>query len=240
VYSDYKTFGGGAYFRCADGAFAGSSITWMIVGTTSGHVGLGGASDATSQLNINFSTSSNLPVKFTRGGNWSYLYFDGTSTGIGDAGGSPRLYMDGAHAAKIVINSGLEITGNNGNPYFLLLDADSAAKPSTNTWIITSDIRTKRNVQRFEGDMNVIRALDPIVAEYNGLGQTPEGARVVSFDAEKLRALVPQAVSSVRGKLNPEDAEATDLLGVNTHEIFFHMLRAIQQLDARLTALEKN
>jgi hypothetical protein len=123
--------------------------------------------------------------------------------------------------------------------YLFQLASDSAAKPSTNTWTIASDIRTKRNIYRFEGDMNVIRALDPIVAEYNGKGQTPEGTRVVSFDAARLREIVPQAVSSVRGKLNPDDAEETDLLGVNTHEIFYHMLRAIQYLDREVSELRQ-
>jgi hypothetical protein len=122
--------------------------------------------------------------------------------------------------------------------YKLHLSTDSAAKPGTNTWTIASDIRTKRNAQRFEGDMDVIRRLDPIVAEYNGLGGTPEGARVVSFDPAALREIVPPAVSSVRAKLNPDDAEDTEILGVNTHEIFFHMLRAIQQIDQRLSQQE--
>lgn len=126
------------------------------------------------------------------------------------------------------------------NPiYWLQVGADSAAKPVTNTWTIPSDIRTKQNVRRFEGDIEVIRRLDPTVAEYNGLAQTPQGARVVSLDPGELRTIVPQAVSSVRGKLRETDTEDTEILGVNTHEIFYHMLRAIQQLDARLAAFER-
>ena len=122
--------------------------------------------------------------------------------------------------------------------YLFQLVADAAAKPSTNTWTIASDMRTKRNVARFEGDIEVIRRHDPRVAEYTGKAGTPEGARVVSFDAAKLREIVPPAVTSVRGKLNPEDGEDTDLLGINTHEIFFHMLRAIQYLDREIERLK--
>jgi hypothetical protein len=121
--------------------------------------------------------------------------------------------------------------------HYLDLGQDDAAKPSTNTWTISSDIRTKRNVQRFEGDIDVIRKLDPIVAEYNGLGGTPEGHRVVSFDAQELRKIVPQCVSGVRGKLRATDANETDLLGINTHELFFHLIRAVQDIDRRLTQL---
>lgn len=147
----------------------------------------------------------------------------------------PMVYAASAHAFMNG-NVGVGLTG----PTFLFqLNADSAAKPSTNTWTISSDMRTKRNVARFEGDIDVIRKLDPIVAEYNGKARTPEGARVVSFDAAKLREIVPRAVTSFRGKLSPDDAEDTDLLGVNTHEIFFHMLRAIQYLDRELEDLKR-
>ncbi|PWT72948.1 MAG: hypothetical protein C5B60_08830 [Chloroflexi bacterium] len=121
--------------------------------------------------------------------------------------------------------------------YLLQLATDSAAKPGTSAWTVASDIRTKRNVQRFEGGLEITRQLDPIIAEYNGKGGTPEGARVVSFDAARLREVLPHAVSSVCGKLNPNDAEETDLLGVNTHEVFFHMLRAIQQMDIEIQRL---
>jgi len=122
--------------------------------------------------------------------------------------------------------------------YLLHLLSDSAGKPSTSTWTIVSDIRTKRNIRRFEGDIDIIRRLDPIVAEYNGKGGTPEGQRVVSFDAEKLSSLVPSCVTSVKTKLDPGDEQESDLLGVNIHELFFHLLRAAQQLDSRLAKLE--
>ena len=148
-------------------------------------------------------------------------------------------YYGGALAERMRITDSGNLGIGLAPTYQLQLASDSAAKPSTNTWTVASDIRTKRNIYRFEGDMNVIRKLEPIVAEYNGKGQTPEGARVVSFDAARLREIVPQAVSSVRGKLNPDDTEETDLLGVNTHEIFYYMLCAIQYLDREVTRLRQ-
>ena len=175
-----------------------------------------------------------------------------------DSGGVTTLKWLGSDAAGITIlqalsnanfrfyvraNGQTTVLGSLGvggdATHALQLATDDAAKPSTNTWTIASDMRTKRNVSRFEGDIDVIRKLEPIVAEYNGKAGTPEGARVVSFDAAKLRRIIPPAVSSVRGKLNPDDSEETDLLGVNTHEIFFHMLRAIQYLDRQIVDLKR-
>lgn len=116
------------------------------------------------------------------------------------------------------------------------LSADDAFKPTTNTWTITSDIRTKRNVRQLQGGLEVIRALEPIEAEYNGSANTPEGSRVVSFHPEHLRKILPGAVSSVRGKLRDVDEEETDILGVNTHEILHHLVLAVQQLDRTISS----
>jgi len=161
------------------------------------------------------------------------------ASGSGPAG--DLIFMTRTTSGNLVERMRVGYGGNVGigmdASYLLQLSSDSAAKPGTNTWTIASDIRMKRNVHRFQGDINVIRRLNPIAAEYNGKGGTPEGARVVSFDAAELREIVPQAVSSVRGKLHPDDAEETELLGVNTHEIFYHMLRAIQYLDREVQEL---
>jgi hypothetical protein len=105
-------------------------------------------------------------------------------------------------------------------------------------WTIASDTRSKRNIRPFEGGIEIIRQLNPTVAEYNGKCGTPEGERVVSFDPEELRAVLPQCVLTVRGKLNPNDENETDIYGINKHEVHYHMLRAIQQIDKRLQKIE--
>ena len=133
-------------------------------------------------------------------------------------------------------NMGLSITPT----HRFQLDIDDAAKPTTNTWTITSDIRTKRNTRPLEGGLSVIRALEPIESEYNGHALTPEGSRVVSFDPEKLSKILPSAVSSVRGKLRREDLEETDIKGVNIHEVIFHLILAVQQQEERIEALTRS
>jgi hypothetical protein len=210
----------------------------LALNPAGGPVVVGSNTDAGYPFEVVFSSGS-LPIRITRGGNYSYIFFDGTSTGFGDAGGAFRIGPVGNQGARVMCNSGIWISGQNFSHY-LELSADDAVKPSTNTWGISSDIRLKRNIRRFEGDMEIIRRLDPIVAEYNGLGGTPEGARVVSFDTRALKQLIPEAVGITRERLNPTDEDRMEFDTMNTHEIFFHMLRAIQMLDARLMALEKN
>jgi hypothetical protein len=139
---------------------------------------------------------------------------------------------------RIASNGNIGI--NVGAPsYALQISTDSAAKPATNTWTITSDARLKQNAKWLEGGLPIIEQLHPVEAEYNGLHGTPQGQRVVSFVVEELRKVLPHCVPSHRGRLRAEDSEETDILDFNSHEILFHLILAVQQL-ARMQTLEKN
>jgi hypothetical protein len=98
---------------------------------------------------------------------------------------------------------------------------------------VPSDIRLKRNIRDLTGGLAVIEKLHLIEAEYNGLGNMPEGLRVVGFLAHELREIVPHAVGSTRGKLKPDDAGETDILDMNIHEVLMHLILAVQQLNQR-------
>lgn len=116
------------------------------------------------------------------------------------------------------------------------LGADSAAKPGTNTWTIASDDRTKTNIQPLEGGMSIVLQVVPQVAQYNGSAGTPNGMRVVSVSAQAMQAILPDSVTATPMLLNADDTATTDVLAYNTHELFYHMVLALQQVDARLKA----
>jgi hypothetical protein len=219
---------GGATWQGAIQAIAGGAGTPLVINPSGGNVGIGTASPGAT---LHIKSSGNCLLQLENPNMpWGIQSVTDQSFRITHLGNADVVYIDVSHRV------GIQAVPS----YVLHVGSDSAAKPSTNTWTVTSDMRTKKNVRRFEGDMNIIRALDPIVAEYNGLAQTPDGARVVSFDTQELKKIIPEAVHVGRGKLRPNDTEDTDIDGMNTHEIFFHMLRAIQMLDARLMALERN
>ena len=104
---------------------------------------------------------------------------------------------------------------------------------------VGSDVRLKRNLIPLTGGLDLINRLRPYEFEYNGLGGREEGRRAVSVLAQDLQAIYPQGVTSYPAKLRPEDAETTDLLTFDTLDILFHAALAIQQLSARIEALEK-
>ena len=100
-----------------------------------------------------------------------------------------------------------------------------------------SDARLKRNVHPLKGGLSVVNQLRLIEAEYNGLAGTREGERAVGVMAEELRQVLPGSVTTVRRRLRAEDAEEADLLYVETRELLFHALLAVQQLTQKLEVL---
>jgi hypothetical protein len=244
---------GNLIFYNASGLTVGGTVTFSerLRISTTGQLGIGTASPgcALDIANGSMRITANSAVTAATGmvldcapaaGNGRILCYGPNATTFGGF----QIFLshsDGSGTfTPFNINSGgnLGLGAGVSQTHLLELVADSAAKPTTNTWTITSDIRTKRNVKLFEGGMEIIRILQPIVSEYNGKAGTPEGGRVVSLDPAKLRELVPHAVSSTRMKLTADDAEETDVLGVNTHELFYHMLVAIQQIERRIAQLE--
>ena len=120
--------------------------------------------------------------------------------------------------------------GTTSLSYQLHLSADSAAKLTTTTWTVTSDARTKKNIRELCGGLEVIKRLRPIEAEFNGLGDTPDGHRVVGFLANEVREVLPGTVGSRRGRLSARDKDETDILDFNMHEVLMHLVLAVKQL----------
>jgi len=227
------------------GTKPGSAARPIVLNPVGGNVGVGGVPGYDFHV-VRASAYTQIMLENTSGtGDSGYLVKDANRTwklGINIAAvgaGIFSIFDATASVQRLTIQTNGNVSlGAVLGTHLLELAADSAAKPGTNTWSAPSDIRLKRNIRRFEGDIELFRRLDPIEAEYNGKLNLPEGMRIVGFNAAELRKILPQAVSSVRGKLNQDDVEETDILSVNTHEVFFHMLRAVQILDKRLSELE--
>ena len=116
--------------------------------------------------------------------------------------------------------------------FYLHVGYDSAGKPSTSTWTVSSDLRVKRNVKELTGGLDIIKQLVPVEAEYNGFAGTPEGARVVSFVAQEISKILPYTVTSHKAKLMKDDEEEADILDLNIHEVLMHLVLAVKQLAA--------
>lgn len=217
----------------------GYSLTTAVAGGSLGLYDSAGVAGAGGAIYFGANNGANIFAAIK-----AYLT-NGTGSGLGDlifyncqAGTSGPLQTMCRLTAAGTGYTSFSLGGNFVGTSLLHLNIDQAAKPSTNAWQVSSDIRLKRNIRKFEGGLEIVNKLEPIVAEYNGLNFLPEGARVVSMDAAKVREIVPHAVGVEPRRLDLKDGDPTDFLTLNTHEIFYHMLLAIQQLDARLKKFE--
>lgn len=138
-----------------------------------------------------------------------------------------------------VRNDGRVTIGIVASPsYSLQLAADSAAKPTTNTWTIASDERIKTNVQPYAKGLAEICQVNPITYDYNGKGGMAAGPGGVSILAQELQPVFPECVGSYKAKLEETDEEETDILNYNGHAITFALINAVKELNAKVEALE--
>jgi hypothetical protein len=171
------------------------------------------------------------------------------------------LFDRTAGAGRQTVNtSGYLYIGNLASAsYWLQLSADSAAKPSTSSWTVPSDEKLKRDMTPVEDDsLAIIEALEWIRFQYNGLAGMPKDEKCIGLSAQKLRAVLPEAVGSTRMALFPHENgapdreviprikvdgyestdEEADILDISYHHVLVHAARAIAQLSARVRQLE--
>jgi hypothetical protein len=95
----------------------------------------------------------------------------------------------------------------------------------------TSDYRLKDNVQPMTGGLATVAALKPVTYDWISNGSAGEG-----FIAHELQAVIPNAVSGEKDAVKEDGSIKPQ--GVDFSKIVPHLVAAVQELTARLTALE--
>jgi len=135
------------------------------------------------------------------------------------------------------------INGNVGigtvNPsYQLQLTTDSAAKPTSALWTIASDKRIKENINPYNKGLQELLKINPVTYDYNGLGGFNKGKGGVGIIAQEIIDILPDSISSIKGKLNETDEEETDILNFNGHELIYVLINAIKELKGQIDELK--
>jgi hypothetical protein len=113
--------------------------------------------------------------------------------------------------------------------------ANQAYKPGGGPWTATSDARTKRDIRPYEAGLAEVCALSPVSFEYNGRGGTrDDGVRYVGLGAEATRPVMPELV-----EVMPDDGRRLPgQLGTNLGPLLLALVNSVQELSARVAALE--
>lgn len=144
----------------------------------------------------------------------------------------PMLFLtNNAERMRITADGNVGI-GTNLPTFRLQLSTDSAAKPSTNTWTISSDERIKENIRPYSKGLDAIAAIQPVVYDYNGKAGFEKIKDNIGVIAQQIQSVVPEGVSSYRAKLNPEDEDVTELYNFNSHSLTYILINAVKELKA--------
>ncbi len=148
---------------------------------------------------------------------------DGAGRDLGIVGNAFRY----AH-----IGTGIGV-GLGANPtYQIQLAADSAGKPTTSTWTIVSDRRSKKNVKTLPSELSSIRNLRLVEFEHNGAFGTPDGDKGVGAIADEVEAIFPSAIRTIGSGQDSYKA-------MDWHPIFVANVKATQELAAEVERLKQ-
>jgi hypothetical protein len=99
--------------------------------------------------------------------------------------------------------------------YQLQLSSDSASKPTSSTWTITSDSRVKTNIRPFTDGLDLVHALTPVAYELNGKAGLPAGSTGIGLIAQDVKDIAPYMVGTYKAVL---DAPQTTTLLADVSE----------------------
>ena len=158
--------------------------------------------------------SNNANYTFAFGYSWP------STTTITDS----NLFLIGPGGNVIKVGIGL------ANPsYQLQLSLNSAAKPTSNAWAVTSDARLKKDVSDYTEGLSVIEKIHPVWFTYTGEAGMPTDERGVGVLAQELQEVAPYMVSEWT-YTDPKTQEKTNYLAVDNGAMTYMLINAVKEL----------
>jgi hypothetical protein len=202
-------------------AITGGSIGGSTSINTTGNAQFGGVTAASGiGSNFGFRFTSGTAT-FQQSGSDAYLNFT-TNTSIYSASSGGQITAAiGGSTVWYVTSSLFEVTVAN------------AAKPGGGTWLASSDIRVKKNIQDYTLSADALLTLRPVTYQYNGLYGTPDNGVVYA-------GLIAQEVENTpfSSMVGTYTYNGTTLLNLDSSQLLYALINAVQDLTARVKALE--
>jgi hypothetical protein len=209
----------GGSVNATSGTFSGAVSGTGFTATGAGSIGdqkftvsFGGNTGGLSPTSLQLS-SGGIGVLYTSGGAW-----DG-SNGVG------LIFSGGAQNLQITSTDTL-YTGAN----------DCYKQGSTTSWIISSDIRVKKNITPYTKGLAELTQVNIRNFEYNGLANSKDGAKGIGVIADEIEQVLPDTVITNKVKLRPEDTERVDLKHFDNTELMYLLVNSVKELKAELDA----
>lgn len=155
-----------------------------------------------------------------------------TTSGSGDWEGTDRIFVIGNGTASfersdamVVLKNGNTGLGISAPSYRLELSTDSAGKPGTSIWTVTSDERLKNVTGQYEKGLEEIIQLNTVTYKYKNQNNSRFDSETLNtefsgFLAQDVKEIFPEAVHT----------DAKGYLQLNMHPIFISYVNAIKTL----------
>ncbi|MEO8147548.1 MAG: tail fiber domain-containing protein [Bacteroidia bacterium] len=128
---------------------------------------------------------------------------------------------------------GLSINYAGSTAYSLQVAANSAGKPTSGSWTISSDARLKEDVHSFKDGLDVLRKIKPVYFKYNGKAKTPReyGIGVI---AQEIKEVAPYTVGTFEYLPDENDINSVEqYYNYNPDALHYISLNAIKELDEK-------
>ena len=129
--------------------------------------------------------------------------------------------------------------GTTNPTYQLQLSTNSAAKPSSSSWTISSDSRVKENIRDYTTGLEAILKINPKWYDYNGKAGFDKVKDNIGVIAQDMIDIMPETIKTYKAKLNEEDEEDTELYNYDGHAVTFALINAVKELQAQIKELKK-
>ena len=217
----YRTVGTSGSAVLTHTLSGGTSSSWSYTGAT--------IQNASSASPVVMSTSASaLNLSLGAASSWAL------------ATATPALNIGSNLLTLDTVNARVGI-GTSSPGYKLTLSTDSAAKPTSNTWTISSDGRIKTILHPYEKGLEEVSSLNPMVYRLNGLyGSQDDGKNHVSVIAQDVVESWPEMVGTYvhEETLEDETIQRTELYNLNTNELQWALVNAVKELSAKVKMLE--
>lgn len=139
---------------------------------------------------------------------------------------NPSTDMQGS-STFVVSRGGNVGIGTNTPSYKLELSINSAGKPFSSAWDVSSDRRLKKNIQDFTDGLAVIKKIRPVTYYYNGKANLPTEEQGIGTIAQELQKAAPYMVKEWTHR---EGDKEEDYLSVDYHALQLILVNAVQEM----------
>lgn len=120
----------------------------------------------------------------------------------------------------------------------LTISGNTAVKSAGTAWANPSDARLKNNVVSYTRGLNELVQIQPKSFTFNGKAGSVAGLSTVGIIADEIEQVLPSTVQKRWDKLNPDDAQQTEIKYFDASELTWVMVNAIKELKNELDSLK--